>query len=415
MLFFHGPTRKINGIPQGSVIAPTLFLIMMNQIASTFPLIPPFTFHSIFADDVVIWCRHKSLNSAARAAQRSLTSISNWCEQWRLVISASKSSCVVFTLRNQPVPRIVNPLHINNRPIPENSSHVFLGITLDSRLTYRLHSIKTQTRGHRRLNVLRALSGTKWGGDRQTLFLLYKSLIRSVLEYNSFLFTHIASSHQRCIETIQNTALRIITGAFRTTPVNSLLAETNTLPLSMRSHASLFKYFVKTKRERNHPASICFCTTPSDLRSTAYRRSPPAGVQILRLCDKYHFDFHNIQIADVPPLLPFWTYQAPIVDFLFDNPKENWHPEEILAKFCSYKGSYVDSAFFYTDGSKSSDGVGAAFYGSSQKAFRLPHYASIFSAELFAILQVVKHIVEEIIMSAVVCSDSKSSLLALQN
>ena len=182
----------------------------------------------------------------------------------------------------------------------------------------------------------------------------------------------------------------------------------------MRSHASLFKYFVKTKRERNHPASICFCT-PSDLRSTAYRRSPPAGVQILRLCDKYHFDFHNIQIADVPPLLPFWTYQAPIVDFLFDNPKENWHPEEILAQFCSYKGSYVDSTFFYTDGSKSSDGVGAAFYGSYQKAFRLPHYASIFSTELFAILHVVKHIVEERIMSAVVCSDSKSSLLALQN
>ena len=164
-------------------------------------------------------------------------------------ISASKSSCVVFTLRNQPVPRIVNPLHINSRPIPENSSHVFLGITLDSRLTYRLHSIKTQTRGHRRLNVLRALSGTKWGGDRQTSFLLYKSLIRSVLEYNSFLFTHIASSYQRRIETIQNTALRIITGAFWTTPVNSLLAETNTLPLSMRSHASLFKYFVKTKRK----------------------------------------------------------------------------------------------------------------------------------------------------------------------
>ena len=148
------------------------------------------------------------------------------------------------------MPRLKCPLKVNNEPIPENSHHSFLGITLDSRLIYRLHIQGVKSKGQKRLNVIRALSATQWGGDRKTLLLLYKSLVRSVLEYNSFIFTHIALSNQKQLETIQNSALRIVTGAFRTTPTNSLLTEVNLPTLAERSHIALFKYYFKTKRKK---------------------------------------------------------------------------------------------------------------------------------------------------------------------
>ena len=413
--YLSPPTTKLLGVPQGSVIAPTLFLIMINQIASDIPLIPPFSSHSIFADDVAVWCCHKSVDSAARGVQSALNSIASWCQKWGLDIAASKSSCVVFTQSSRPMPRLSHPLCVNNEAIPENKHHSFLGITLDSRLTYRLHTTQVKAKGQKRLNILRALSATQWGGDRKTLLLLYKSLVRSVLEYNSCIFTHIAPSNQIRLETVQNTALRIVTGAFRTTPINSLLTEVNIPTLAMRSETALFKYYFKTRSEQNHPAGGCFSVTPLDRRPGAHRRTPPAGVQITRLSSQYSIDLDSVSIARKPPMFASWTFPVPAVDFLFDDPKTQLHTFEILTLFREYKAFFEDSVFFYTDGSKSADGVGASFCGPSQNHFRLPKFCSIFSAELFAIYQAVQHIEQEHIVSSVVCSDSKSSLMALKN
>ena len=269
---------------------------------------------------------------------------------------------------------------VYNEPIPENKCHSFLGITLDSRLTYNTHTKQVQVRGQKRLNILRALSSTQWGGDRKTLLLLYKSLIRSVLEYNSFIFTHIAATNQKRIETIQNSALRIVTGAFRTTLTNSLFTEVNVHSLAMRSHKALFKYYFKTKSEQNHPAGGCFDVTPLDQRLGAHGRTPPAGVKISRLSAHYSLDLSNIPIAAKPPPAPSWTYTIPTIDFLFDDLKSRISLFEIQALFHEYKAKHEDSVFFYTDGSKSADAVGAAFWGPSHAQFRLPFFCSVFAA-----------------------------------
>ena len=413
--YLSPPTIKSLGVPPGSVIAPTLFSIMINQIASNIPSTPPFCSYGVYADDVVVWRCNKSLESAARGVQLALKSKSDWCDRWGFEISASKSSSVVFTRSNRPMPRLPSPLMVYDEPIPENKHHSFLGITLDSRLTYSIHTKQVQSRGQKRLNILRALSSTQWGGDRRTLLLLYKSLTLSVLEYNSFTFTLIAASNQNLIETIQNSALRIVTGAFRTTPTNSLITEVDVHTLAMRSHMALFKHYFKTKSEQNHPAGGCFDVTPLDRRLGAHGQTPSAGVQISRLSVQYSLDLSNIPIAIKPPPAPSWTYPIPNIDFLFDDLKSHMNLVEIHTLFHEFKAKHEDSVFFYTDGSKSADAVGAAFWGRSQNQFRLPFFCLIYSAELFAIQQIVHHIEKERIVSSVVCSDSKSSLISIRN
>ena len=143
---------------------------------------------------------------------------------------------------------------LNNVPIPFHRTHKFLGITLDSRLTFKTHIDDIRTRCFTRLNVLRCLSGFKWGADRRTLAILYKGIIRSVLEYNAYLFSTISLTLCKRLETVQSRCLRLITGAFRTTPILALRADTDTPRLSDRRLFLLLRYYFKVKSDPNHVA-----------------------------------------------------------------------------------------------------------------------------------------------------------------
>ena len=68
---------------------------------------------------------------------------------------------------------------------------------------------------------------------------------------------------------------------------------------------------------------------------------------------------------------------------------------------------------FYTGGSKIDARVGAVFCGPQSASFRLPDYCSVFSAELYAILQAIRHLKRYQVNSAVICSDSQAAIRAI--
>ena len=313
------------------------------------------------------------------------------------------------------MPRLPSPLKINLDEIPEHSFHTFLGITLDARLRFHLHAHRISLKAKKRLNILRAVSHTTWGGDRQTLLRLYTGLIRPILEYNAFIFTYLAPSNQHKLDAIQNSALRSITGAWRTSPAIALRADVHIRSLAHRSHMALLKYYFRAQSLPNHPAAACFSLRPSDLQTGAHRQTPPIGVQVFRLCQTYQIDVTSFRIAAHPPLIAFWSFAPPHVTFLFEENKSSVLPIDVQLCFKEFLNCHSSSSFFYTDGSKTDDAVGAAFCGESEMSFRLPRFTSIFSAELFAILQALRRIKSKKISSSVVCSDSKSSLLAIKN
>uniref|UniRef100_UPI00397F4D94 hypothetical protein n=1 Tax=Salmonella sp. s54496 TaxID=3159665 RepID=UPI00397F4D94 len=65
------------------------------------------------------------------------------------------------------------------------------------------------------------LSHTDWGMDRLTLLTLYRSLLRSKLDFGCMIYGAARKYHLKQIETIENEALRIFLGAFRTSPISS--------------------------------------------------------------------------------------------------------------------------------------------------------------------------------------------------
>ena len=71
------------------------------------------------------------------------------------------------------------------------------------------------------------LSNTNWGGDRSVLLNLYRFLVRSKLDYVSIVYGSARKSYLKCLDTIHHQGLRLALGAFRTSPEESLYAESN--------------------------------------------------------------------------------------------------------------------------------------------------------------------------------------------
>ena len=89
------------------------------------------------------------------------------------------------------------------------------------------------------------------GGDPHILSRIYRATTRAVLDYGSIVYASAAKSHKIKIQRVQNQALRIILGAFRTWPTSSLHVEADEMTTRERQEKLALQYEVK--RKTGHP------------------------------------------------------------------------------------------------------------------------------------------------------------------
>ena len=89
---------------------------------------------------------------------------------------------------------------------------------------------------------MRYLSGTKFGADKKTLMTIYKTLIRSKLNYGC----QANPSQLKRLDVIQATALRIATGAYKSTTNIAVQAECCVPPLRLRREQLILKYWARS-------------------------------------------------------------------------------------------------------------------------------------------------------------------------
>ena len=129
----------------------------------------------------------------------------------------------------------------------------FLGIIFDRRLTFVDYVTYIVDRCKPRLNVLRAISGSEWGASKETLLMVYRALIRSVLEYGCVAFDSAPKTAKAKLDLVQSKALAICTGAMRGTAVNSLQIDCGEMPLSLRRRQITLEYTAKIRAIPDHP------------------------------------------------------------------------------------------------------------------------------------------------------------------
>ncbi|GFT26303.1 RNase H domain-containing protein [Trichonephila clavipes] len=132
----------------------------------------------------------------------------------------SKSCCVHFCRKRgiHPDPEI----RIRDIQIPVVPDVRFLGVIFDRRLTFLPHILQLRKRCEKSLNLLKVLSNTSWGADRTSLLRVYQAIVLSRIDYGCVAYGSACNSTLQKLDPVHHMALRICSGAFRTSPVQSL-------------------------------------------------------------------------------------------------------------------------------------------------------------------------------------------------
>ena len=93
-------------------------------------------------------------------------------------------TCTLFT-RDPAEYTSYMVLKINNTAQPRETHPKVLGLTLDSKLTYGTHIHNISVQAHTPLQMIKTLTATGWGKQKETLMATYKAVVRPALEYAS--------------------------------------------------------------------------------------------------------------------------------------------------------------------------------------------------------------------------------------
>lgn len=403
---------QVAGVPQGSILSVTLFAIKINSLST---IIPPTIHSSLFVDDVQIAYSGHNMQSVLSRLQPVVNSLTNWAQTNGFQFSIAKTHCMVFHPKpNYPVLPV---LRMNGQPLPVEKLVKFLGLYWDSQLTWKPHITKLKASCNSALNLLRTLSSREWGADQHIMLQTYRLIVRPKLDYGCIVYSAAATAVLREIDSIHNEALRICSGAFRSSPVESLYILMNEPSLSDRRTDLVCRYFFKCKSFITNPAYSSVVNT--NLQLFFDSRTRKVNPVILRVREAI-----NALSLPINPVLPYktpnlysWLLRRPTVDCSLATPLTksiiNFYPI-----FCDHvHDNFPEFLHIYTDGSKDEGKVGAAaVFGQRTRQTTLPKVASVYTAEMQALMLACDLIAEDqdhAIGKYLICTDSLSAAQGL--
>ena len=161
------PYRKVNtGVPQGSELSPSLFSFYIADM----PMPTEPVQWVCYADDLTVWDTGVKIPDMEDSLNSYPEEISAYLMDNSLLISATKSSVTLFTQDTHQAkthPKIL----IENSQLPLVQCPKILGVHLDTSLSFNKHSSHVAERISSRNNILKALAGTSWGQQKETLLM----------------------------------------------------------------------------------------------------------------------------------------------------------------------------------------------------------------------------------------------------
>ena len=305
-----------NGVPQGSVLSPTLFNLYMHDI----PTPTHTSTHTMsYADDLTIMAQHPKYETAATHLQDYIDSLETWLTTNRLKVSTNKSTLTLITPYNREYN--AHPVvTLYNTPIPLTNTPTVLGVTLDRGMTFKQHTDNINTKAKSRLNVLRSLTHTTYGHSKEDITTLYKQYIRPILTYAHTAWQpDLARTHMQKLQTTQNTALRIATGCTLTTPTSHIHEETHVLPLKSHMDMRGTHAFTSTAdpshplhyMQTPRPTSRYIHNTPAAHYLSLYSSLPPVPPDT-SLRTHIHSSFTSQALAGLEPNSLLGTRPPPV-------------------------------------------------------------------------------------------------------
>jgi hypothetical protein len=181
-----------------------------------------------------------------------LTEISEWSKRKKLSISVAKSFVTLFS----PNTRKANyhpQVFFEGDLLPLNKRPKSLGLTFSNGYVWSPQASEAGVKMSSRVQLLKAIRGLDFG-DKETLRLTYNAFVKPAYSYIvPVWYPHAKPTSIKRLQSTQNNAMRIITGAHKLSSQDHLLAECEFIPVSEHLKLICCKFLASASREF-HPS-----------------------------------------------------------------------------------------------------------------------------------------------------------------
>ncbi|KAH0811919.1 hypothetical protein GEV33_010872 [Tenebrio molitor] len=188
------------GVPQGSVLSPTLYAIFTADIPK-----PDNTKIALYADDTAILVRSWSPEIISRDFQGAVENLESWFRTWRIDVNPEKSSAILFTKRHF---RPVGEVAMFNRVIPWTTVVKYLGVKFDNHLTFIPQIEHAKTRALIVRGQLNSLVCRRSKLSIKNKITIYRQIVRPAMTYGFVVWGNVSNTQLHKLQVVQNKFLR---------------------------------------------------------------------------------------------------------------------------------------------------------------------------------------------------------------
>ena len=191
-------THVTSGVPQGSVLGPSLFLLYINDIAEDLD-----STVRLFADDTIVYLAVKNSDDAD-SLQNDLHKLGRWEKKWLMEFHPDKCQVLTITRKRQPV--TYNYI-LNGHQLEHVSNAKYLGITFTNDMRWNQHIDNITAKANKTLHFLQRNVQISCPRLKTTA---YQTLVRPTLEYATTVWDPHTKGNIHKIEMVQRRAARCV-------------------------------------------------------------------------------------------------------------------------------------------------------------------------------------------------------------
>lgn len=300
------------GIPQGSVVGPTLFLCFINELCDM--VLDKGKIIS-FADDTALIFTGETWVETYKYAQLGLHKVISWLNHNSLCLNANKTKYIAFSIRNinRPPPDLQITAHSCPNPYSQNCSCSileevpeikYLGVVIDRHLNFDSHITKLAGRVRKLMFIFKKLRHI---ADPSVVKLVYTALCESILSYSIIVWGGASKTNLLTLERAQRAVLKVASFRPFLYPTSELYTFCDVLTVRqlyivqslLRQHGStIFDPHFRKKRRKDRVFNRN-ATKTSFCQRFSHFRGPYLYNKINRILDLYPLLKRNCKIKIV--------------------------------------------------------------------------------------------------------------------
>ena len=201
-------TKHVNaGVPQGSVLGPTLFLLYINDLPDS--IVSKLV---MYADDATLFNSVERPKSSSQQRQhlydvlnKDLETVSEWGSKWLVSFNPSKTQGILHSRLKED--GVQYSLQMNNTAVNQCNTISLLGLTVSNDLSWKSYIQSVSKQAAQRIGSLYRASRFL---PPQTVFYLYKATIRPVMEYCCHLWAGAPKTHLSLLDRVEKRVKNLV-------------------------------------------------------------------------------------------------------------------------------------------------------------------------------------------------------------